>query len=188
MMPTDSFEAAATQRWVKQFAVDMNLCPFAGREVRSARVRYVVSGATGLENLLHSLHVECELLVEDEKIATTLLIHPHCLQSFDDYLDGLQVAEALLDSLGLIGVLQIAGFHPDYQFAGSSPDAVENYTNRTPYPTLHILREDAMERAIQAHGATEDIPLRNIDHLRSLGLTQVKRLREACFTGSVDAS
>ena len=98
------------------------------------------------------------------------------------------MAEALLDSLGLIGVLQIAGFHPDYQFAGSSPDAVENYTNRTPYPTLHILREDAMERAIQAHGATEDIPLRNIDHLRSLGLTQVKRLREACFTGSVDAS
>lgn len=171
----------ATRRWVQEFAVGLNLCPFANKELQAGRVRFSVSQADSLEGLLHDLHEELLKLEQDDAIATTMLIHPDCLQDFDDYLDGLNLANGLLDSLGYNGVFQIAGFHPNYRFEGTAADAAENYTNRTPYPTLHILREADLEQAIDTYGDTGEIPERNITRLRTMGLAQINNLRQACL-------
>ena len=106
---------------------------------------------------------------------TTLLIHPHVLTSFLDYNDFLDVADAAIDRLDLAGVLQIASFHPDYQFAGTAPDDVTNYTNRSPYPMLHLLREESVERAVDGYPGAERIPERNIETMRRLGLSGLAR-------------
>lgn len=159
----------------------LGLCPYAGRELVNNKIRFHVSGADTQERLLMDLQGELELLGADDSVETTLLIHPWALQDFYDYNQFLDVADALLVSMELEGVYQIASFHPDYQFAGTEPDDVENYTNRSPYPMLHLLREESLERAIAANPDSGKIPERNIELLKNLGRNKLQALLQASY-------
>ena len=160
----------------------MNLCPFARRELDSGRVRFHCSRAETAEGLMLDLQDELLLLAREPDIETTVLVHPGVLAVFSDYLDFLELADALLEQGGWQGEFQIASFHPDYQFEGAGPDDVENYSNRSPYPMLHLLREASLELAIDSHPDTAEIPRRNIELLRSKGLEEVKALRRGAFS------
>lgn len=162
---------ADTRRWVEKAVIGLNLCPFAKAVVAKQQVRMVLSDATTPEALLEQLGEELLLLRDTpaEQIDTTLLVHPDVLQDFLDYNDFLENADALVESLDLEGVLQVASFHPDYQFADSAPDDIENHTNRSPFPTLHLLREDSIDRAVAAYPDPDVIVQRNIDTLQALG-------------------
>ena len=170
-LPTDEQVVADTQRWLERAVIGLNLCPFAKSVVARQQIRYVVSRATEPEALAEELLAELRHLAEADPQAldTTLLIHPQVLQDFADYNDFLDVADALVDDAGLDGVLQVASFHPDYTFADSPPDDVADCSNRAPYPTLHLLREDSIERAVAAFPDAAEIYQRNIDTLRALG-------------------
>lgn len=172
---------AAVRRWVETVVVDLDLCPFAGRELRRERIRFAVSPATTSAELLASLRTELERLDTHPAIETTLLIHPRVLQDFDDYNEFLDIADELLGTLGMVGSFQIASFHPHYRFAGTAATDVENYTNRSPYPMLHLLREASIERGIASHPDTEQIPRRNIALMKRLGADRLKQLLRACF-------
>lgn len=173
-----------TKGWVNDFVVRMNLCPFARRELEANSVRFFVSKAETEEQLLVDLQAELDLLVADESVETTLLIHPAVLQSFYDYNQFLDYADSLLVKLDLEGVIQIASFHPDYQFADTGPDDVENYTNRSPYPMLHLIREESLERAVAHYPDPEQIPERNIVMMKQLGREKVQRLFQQCLSPS----
>lgn len=173
-----------TKGWVNDFVVGMNLCPFAKRELEANSVRFFVSKAETEEQLLVDLQAELDLLVADESVETTLLIHPAVLQSFYDYNQFLDYADSLLVKLDLEGVIQIASFHPDYQFADTGPDDVENYTNRSPYPMLHLIREESLERAVAHYPDPEQIPERNIVMMKQLGREKVQRLFQQCLSPS----
>lgn len=166
----------SVRRWVQRLVVDMNLCPFAKRELVKERVRFAITAATTQAQLLAALRSELERLQSDPSVETTLLIHPQVLQDFHDYNQFLDVADNLLADMQLDGVYQIASFHPHYQFAGTAADDAENYTNRTPYALLHLLREDSLERAIASHPDVEGIPERNIALMRSLGRDALQQL------------
>jgi len=167
--------------WVETLVVDLNLCPFAKRELVRDRIRFAVSEASNEEALLEQLHQELLLLEQNGDVETTLLIHPFVLQAFSDYNDFLSLAEGLLIQMGLEGVYQIASFHPDYQFAGTELDDVENYTNRTPYPLMHLIREESLERAIANYPDPDNIPQRNIELVTSMGEEKLKGMLQACF-------
>lgn len=169
---------ANTQHWLEKAVIGLNLCPFAKAVVVKQQVRYVVSEASEPAQLLEELQRELEYLAEanPEKLDTTLLIHPAALQDFYDFNDFLDVADALLEDLELDGILQIASFHPDYQFADSMPDDIENYSNRAPYPCLHLLREDSIEKAVEAVPDAANIYERNMQTLRDLGLEGWQKL------------
>jgi uncharacterized protein len=167
--------------WVINVVVGLNLCPFAKRELVKNQVRFSVTDAVTEEHLLETLKAELELLDHDEAIETTLLIHPNVLQEFYDYNQFLDLADSLLEQMDLVGVYQIASFHPDYQFGGTEPDDVENYSNRSPYPMLHLLREASLEQAIADYPDPEQIPERNIALLKSLGRDKMRALLQACF-------
>jgi uncharacterized protein len=169
------------RHWVENVVVGLNLCPFAKRELVNNRIRFSVTDALTEEHLLENLQTELELLDRQEAIETTLLIHPNVLQDFYDYNQFLDRADSLLEQMGLIGVYQIASFHPDYQFVGTEPDDVENYTNRSPYPMLHLLREESLEQAIANYPDPEQIPGLNIARLKSLGRDKVQALLQECF-------
>jgi hypothetical protein len=143
------------------------------------RVRFAVSGATNEDELLNALQAELKLLGANTSIETTLLIHPEVLSNFADYNQFLEAADSLLRHLELEGIYQIASFHPDYQFGGTEPNDVENFTNRAPYPLLHILREESLERAIAEYPDVEQIPERNIKLMNSMGEEQLRRLWRA---------
>jgi hypothetical protein len=162
---------AATRNWLEKAVIGLNLCPFARAVYAGDRIRYVVSDATTLEALLEVLAAELEVLAEadESKTETTLLIHPQVLGDFLEYNDFLELADALVEELELDGLLQVASFHPQYQFAETEPDDVTNFSNRSPYPTLHLLRESSVERAVAAHPDTEQIYRDNIKTLRQLG-------------------
>ncbi len=161
----------ATHHWLTRAVIGLNLCPFAKSVHVKEQIRYVVSEATDAEALLDTLETELNALAEADpaRIDTTLLIVPRMLADFADYNDFLYLAERLLDSLGLSGVLQIASFHPQYQFAGTDVDDIENYTNRAPYPILHLLREKSIARAVEAFPDAADIYERNEETMRRLG-------------------
>ncbi len=171
---------ADVQNWVDSFVAGMNLCPFAKTELTRNRVRFVVSAANSEELLLTALHAELELLNNDQSIETTLLIHPGVLREFDQYNQFLNYAEALIIQMALEGIYQIASFHPDYQFENTDPTAAENYTNRSPYPMLHLLREESLETAIASYPEVEQIPGRNIELMQRLGKTELLKIRRAC--------
>ncbi|MCL1635653.1 DUF1415 domain-containing protein [Luteimonas sp. SX5] len=162
---------AATQRWLQRAVIGLNLCPFAKAVVAKQQVRFVLSDATTPEDLLQALGEELALLRDTpaDRIDTTLIVHPHALTDFLDYNDFLDLADGLVESMDLDGVLQVASFHPGYQFAGSEPDDIANYTNRSPYPTLHLLREDSVARAVEAFPDPDAIVDRNIETLTRLG-------------------
>jgi hypothetical protein len=169
---------ALTRRWLERAVIGLNLCPFAKAVVAREQVRFVLSDATTPEALLAELGEELLRLRDTpaEQIDTTLLIHPQVLGDFLDYNDFLDDADALVEALALEGVLQVASFHPDYQFAGSAPDDVENFTNRAPYPILHLLREDSVARAVAAFPDPDAIVERNIETLRGIGVDGWKKL------------
>ena len=170
------------RQWVEQLVIGYNLCPFAKRELVRERVRFVVSRAQDEEQLLVDLENELTLLGADEGIETTLLITPQVLQDFFDFNQFLGRADQRVAQLKLKGVFQIASFHPDYQFGGTEPDDAENYTNKSPYPVLHLLREASLDRAIENYPDAESIPERNIEQLELMGSDQLRRLLEDCFT------
>ncbi|WP_420992771.1 DUF1415 domain-containing protein [Cupriavidus sp. 30B13] len=162
----------ATRQWLERAVIGLNLCPFAKAVHVKRQIRYAVSAATDAEGVMADLETELKLLAEADpaETDTTLLILPHALADFLDYNDALYFAERLLKSLRLAGTLQIASFHPHYRFDGTEPDDIENYTNRAPYPILHLLREDSIARAVAAFPDAADIYERNQETMRKLGL------------------
>lgn len=159
---------AATRVWLVADVIGLNLCPFAKAVHDAGQIRYVVSEAESVEDLRTDLVAELRLLttVDAGQVDTTLLIHPRVLGDFADYNQFLDVADEALRELDLVGTLQIASFHPQYQFAGTRPEDAENRTNRSPYPTLHLLREASVERAIESYPGASEIPQRNIEEMR----------------------
>ena len=162
---------AATVHWMEKAVIGLNLCPFAKAVHVKRQIRYVVSDASTPEALLEQLMDELQHLADadPEQLDTTLLIHPNVLQDFEDYNEFLDVADAALEDMGFDGELQVASFHPDYQFADTEKNDIDNYTNRSPYPTLHLLREESVERAVDAFPEAAEIFEKNIATLRALG-------------------
>ena len=162
---------AATRRWVERAVIGLDLCPFARAPFVQERLFFRVSRARSEEALLNDLRDELVALHAADPLVreTTLLIHPGVLTEFLDYNDFLDVADATVLELGFEGELQVASFHPDYRFADTAADAIENCTNRSPYPTLHLLRESSIERAVETIVDTDEIYRRNIETLRRLG-------------------
>lgn len=162
---------AETRAWVERAVIGLNLCPFARAAQVKGQVRYAASDARDEEALLADLHSELGRLAaaDPAEIDTTLLVHPHVLGDFLAYNDFLDRADAALDALGLAGMLQVASFHPDYCFAGSTADDIANATNRSPHPTLHLLREASVERAVAAFPNAAAIYEANVARLRLLG-------------------
>ncbi len=180
----DAIIIESVQRWVEQFIIELNLCPFAKREVAKNRVRYVVTEATTEEQLLVALEAELHFLGESTSIETTLLIHANVLREFYDYNQFLNMADDLLQEMDLDGIFQIASFHPQYQFGGTKICDAENYTNRSPYPILHLLREDSLEKAIADYDDVSKIPVRNIELMNDLGEEKLKAMLNYCFVES----
>ncbi|MFP3752888.1 hypothetical protein D3C87_1120180 [compost metagenome] len=174
---TDAQVVEAVRHWLSRAVIGLNLCPFAKSVYVKDQVRYVVSPATRAEDLLEELEGELRALADADpaQTDTTLLIVPHALADFLAYNDFLYFAERLLRSLRLAGTLQIASFHPDYQFEGTEADDIENYTNRAPYPILHLLREDSIARAAEAFPDAADIYERNQATMRRLGIDGYRR-------------
>ncbi|AOX99313.1 DUF1415 domain-containing protein [Jeongeupia sp. USM3] len=161
----------ATRDWLEKAVIGLNLCPFAKAVYVKEQVRYVVSEARHLDAFLEELDRELDLLAasDPERIDTTLLIHPTLFDDFLVFNDVVGIAEEAVGEHGLDGVLQVASFHPRFQFAGTEPDDIGNYTNRSPYPTLHLLREDSIARATAAFPDASVIFERNIATLEKLG-------------------
>ena len=168
----DEAVIAAMREWIEKAVIGLNLCPFAKAVYVKNQVRYVVSSARHLDGLLEDLDRELDFLAaaDPDDIDTTLLIHPTLLPDFLDFNDFMQLADAAIEEHDLDGVIQIASFHPRFQFEGTAPDDLGNYTNRAPFPTLHLLREASIERAVAAFPEAETIYQRNIETLQKLGL------------------
>lgn len=162
---------ADTVRWLERAVIGLNLCPFAKAVHTKGQIHYVVSEATDARGLLEDLQRELEALAEisAEKRDTTLLIAPQCLDDFLDFNDVLELADDLVEAMDLGGILQVASFHPRFQFEGTAPDDITNATNRAPYPILHLLREDSIDRAVEAFPEAETIYERNMQVLEDLG-------------------
>lgn len=160
-----------TRHWVETMVVGLNLCPFAAPVVKDESLRYSISGSADPEQQVAEFLNELELILaaDEADIATTLFVVPEGLESFDDYLDTLALFEDLLEQAGLSGVFQLASFHPDYLFDGVPEDDMSHWTNRSPWPAFHIIREAQMSRALQHYKKPEQIPERNMQLLRELG-------------------
>jgi uncharacterized protein len=160
-----------TRGWISSVVIGLNLCPFARRVFQADLIRYVVSEATNEDELLAKLSAELQSLAKAplSQTETTLIIHPLALGNFLEFNDFLTIADKLLARLELRGTIQIASFHPDYQFEGTEPDDVENFTNRSPYPMLHLLREESISKVAGDEEELLEIPQRNIKLLKSLG-------------------
>ena len=180
--PDNAAVIAQTRAWVDRAVIGLNLCPFAKAPQVKGLVRYVVSTATDPAALLADLIAELERLAESaaEKLETTLLIHPQVLTDFAEYNDFIEVAEDTVAELDLEGVLQVASFHPDYQFADTAADDLSNATNRSPFPTLHLIREESIDRAVEAFPEAELIYQTNIATLQRLGTEGWAELQRAC--------
>ncbi len=162
----------ATRRWLEKSVIGLGLCPFAEGPYRGQRVRFCVSGQRSAAGLLEELRAELLHLhgTDPRTCETTLLIHPWVLTDFIEFNDFLEVCEAAVVELDLEGELQVASFHPQYQFAGTAPSDIDNFTNRSPHPTLHLLREASIEHALETIADPAEIYRRNVRTLRALGL------------------
>lgn len=168
---TDDDVLAQTRHWLEKAVIGLNLCPFAKAVYVKNQVRLVVSHARHADDLLEELDRELDLLTATpaEEVDTTLLIHPTLFDDFLDFNDFLEIAEGVVDEHGLEGVIQLASFHPQFQFDGTEPDDISNYTNRAPFAILHLLREESVERAVEAFPEAEAIFEQNIATLEKLG-------------------
>ncbi len=170
---SDLPEIIAVKHWLEHTVIELNLCPFAKREWLQNRIRFTVSKANTHQQLLDALQAELQHLDQHQTTETSLIIHPLILQRFEDYNDFLDDADALLIKQGYQGRYQIASFHPQYQFAGTRPEDAENYTNRSPFPLLHLLREASLEKAIANYPDTASIPGRNIRLMNDIGAAKL---------------
>ena len=188
MPPSPQQVLAETRAWVDQAVIGLNLCPFAKAVQVKNQIRYVVSEVTDEEALLDQLREEMDRLVatDPSDVDTTLLIHPWVLNDFIDFNDFLGLAEEALEDLGHEGVLQVASFHPQYQFEGTDPDDIGNATNRAPYPTLHLLREESVDRAVAAFPDAEAIFEKNLRTMEELGADGWAELQAKCRVGKTD--
>lgn len=168
---------AHIQAWLAEFVVGLNLCPFARPLLSAQNLRIEICNLTDTRELLEAFLLELDLLQRstEAEIATTLLVFPMALADFHDYLDFLADAQALLAEAGLEGVLQLASFHPDYQFAQEPAAAPSHYSNRSPYPVIHLLREDMLSRVLADGADPDEIPLRNIATLDAIGTGELER-------------
>ena len=173
---------AETRAWVQRAVVGLNLCPFAKAPLVKGQVRFVVCESDDPRVLLDALRTELHTLAHADPVETetTLLIHPNALADFDAFNDFLDAADAALEDLQLDGVLQVASFHPDYRFAGTEADDLGNATNRSPHPTLHLLREASVERAVESFPEAETIFEANIATLAALGAEGWAALQAEC--------
>jgi hypothetical protein len=172
---------AETRAWVRRAVIGLNLCPFARAVDAKDQIRYVFSDATDAQTLLATLVVELQRLADTDPdvVDTTMVIHPRVFADFEDFNDFLELADAAVEDLDLDGVLQVASFHPRFQFADTEPDDITNATNRAPYPTLHLLREESVDRAVAAFPEAESIFERNMATLERLGPTGWAAVRQS---------
>ena len=178
---TTSIIIAQTAHWVNTVVIGCNFCPFAAKAVLRKSIRYVVLPEMTLESSLEAVIAELQHLDQTEDIETTLLIFPNQFADFEEYLDLAALAEDLSIEQGYEGIYQIASFHPEYCFEGAEPEDPANYTNRSPYPMLHLLREDSISKAVDHYIDPEGIPDRNIAFAQEKGLRYMQMLRAACL-------
>lgn len=176
MSESDQPFIIATQSWLEHVVIGLNLCPFAKRELIKDRIAFTVCHSQQTAGLLASLEQQLTRLASTSEIETTLIIHPHVLQNFADYNDFLDHAEQLLIDKGYAGIIQIASFHPDYQFANTKKEDLENYTNRSPFPLIHLLKESSIEIAIANYPDSDQIPQQNIALMNALGKKKLQQL------------
>lgn len=172
---------AQTQKWIKSVVVGCNFCPFAAKALLRETIRYVVISDTNTEESLEKLVEELDFLDKNEDIETTFIIFANDFTDFDDYLDLVELADELAFEQGYEGVYQIASFHPDYCFEDADEEDAANYTNRSIYPMLHLLREDSITKVLEHYPDADDIPQRNIDFAHEKGLQYMRFLRSACM-------
>jgi hypothetical protein len=180
-MVSDQQIIEQTKKWIQSVVIGLNFCPFANREFKNNTIHYQVDHSVTRTDARNALLKECKRLDKENAIATTLLIFPDYFTEFETYLQFVSFAEKLLQQKGYDGVYQLATFHPQYQFEGSAPDDAANYTNRSIYPMLHLLREDQVSKAIQFYGNADEIPERNIQLAREKGTIYMKLLRDSCL-------
>ncbi|PRY65314.1 hypothetical protein B0H98_103257 [Vreelandella songnenensis] len=181
MQYSDEVVSEQTLNWVRTFIVAHNICPFAQREIERATIRVEVVRSKKLEVALEELMAEVQWLDEHPETETTLLVFPTLFKDFEHYLDYVELAESILAEQGYEGIYQLATFHPDYCFDGAEPDDASNYTNRSPYAMVHLLREASVEKAIEFYGDTSTIPERNIEHLTAMGCDEAERHLQAAL-------
>lgn len=172
-----------TEKWISDVVIGCNFCPFAAREMKRGSIRYRCEPGADIEKVLITLIEECTILDNDKDVATTLIILPGAFTGFFSYLDMVELAEKLLKKEGYEGIYQLASFHPEYRFEGSSKDDASNYTNRSPYPMLHLLREADVEKALSHFPDPDSIPENNIAFTKKMGLEYMQHLWRSCFLG-----
>ncbi|HED34945.1 MAG TPA: DUF1415 domain-containing protein [Gammaproteobacteria bacterium] len=180
-MVTDEAIICATQYWLQSVIIELNFCPFARKEFTNNKIHYSVCRSARLEQVLHQLADAFQRLDEHADTETTLFILTDAFSDFEVFLDLIDYANQLLEDLGYNGIYQLAHFHPDYCFAGESPEDASNYTSRSPFPTLHILREKSLQSAIEKHPDTSGIPETNIALARQMGKQKMQALLENCL-------
>lgn len=180
-MNSDETIIKQTRKWITDVVIGCNFCPFASREIKKDSIHYRVELSADPIVCIEALLQECERLDNETSVATVLIILPESFQRFEDYLDLVKMGEILLKKKGYEGIYQLASFHPLYVFANAPADDAANYTNRSVYPMLHLLREDMVEEAISKYPNPEQIPDRNIEFARNKGIAHMKLLRDACL-------
>ncbi len=170
-----------TKKWINDVVVGCNFCPFAANAIKQQAIHYQVETSEALNVCLEAVLQEAIRLDNETNIETTLLIFPNAFQLFNDYLDLVSLSEKLLKQKRYEGIYQLASFHPLYQFANSPENDAANYTNRSVYPMLHLLREESIDKALENYKSPEKIPDRNINFAREKGEVYMKMLREACL-------
>jgi hypothetical protein len=175
-----------TKKWVNTFVIAHNICPFAKKPFINNSIKYHVVESHSLEEQLESLILSCLELDSDHNTETSLVIYPNGLDNFDDYLDFLAIANALLHKQGYEGIYQLASFHPDYCFAGVNSEDASHYTNRSPYPMLHLIREESLALVLTKYPNPENIPQRNIEYTRELGTKFLNQILKLCSIDKID--
>ena len=171
----------ATQKWIETVVIGLNICPFAQKVFDDKRIRFEIENSKDIESCLETVVAEFEYLDDHTNVETTLICYANYLKNFNDYLEFLTIAQVLLKELGYESIYQLASFHPDYLFAKTNEDDAANYTNRSPYPMLHILREESITHALKHYPTPEQIPEQNVAQMRQLGLANMQRLLSHCY-------
>ncbi len=181
-MPGRQDPSTTTLNWVQRFVIGLNLCPFAAPVLRQQGLQIAVCETTDSQGLMRAVLEQLDLLHQQDEysVATSLLVFSHALKDFDDYWQFVGLAEQLLADAGLEGVIQIASFHPDYCFAGVDPEDVSHFSNRSPFPMLHFIREAHLSRVLDTVSDADSIPEANIRRLRTLGREAIDQLLKQC--------
>ena len=177
----DSEIIGHTKNWLEQVVIGLNFCPFAGREFRKGSIHYIVLNSSDRKEILTRLALEFHRLDDHPEIETTLIILPGQFPDFNKYLDIIELCQDLLEEEDYEGIYQVASFHPDYRFAGAAPDDPANFTNRSIYPMLHLLREESIERVLENYRDPDSIPANNIAFAKQKGFAAMEALRNACL-------